>query len=73
MEGQRTRNCSIINVARAKKLAKESGKKLSKDALDFLARHVNSVITQAAAQHNGGKEIDATLLATIIGFKKSDA
>ena len=55
-----------INTASVKKFVKmKSGKRVSKDFLDALDRHIENKLINAGSEHNGGKK---TLDSGVAGF-----
>ena len=57
-----------IVASKVKARAKEAGKRVGRDFLDRLNRHVEGVIEKALTTHNGNKKtLDATVADFILG------
>lgn len=54
-----------VRVSKVKELCKSNNKRMSKEFLDSLDRHIRHKIELACKVHNGGKK---TLDATVAGF-----
>lgn len=59
-----------IKSANVKKFCKSHGKRVSKDFLEALDRHMEKKLLQALTEHNGGKKtLDIALAGYILGNK----
>lgn len=59
-----------ITVSNVKKFCKSHGKRVSKDFLEALDRHLEKKLLQAMAEHNGGKvTLDSAVAGYILGNK----
>lgn len=57
-----------IVASKVKARAKESGKRVGKDFLDRVNKHVEDIIEKSVATHNGNKKtLDATVADFVIG------
>lgn len=60
-----------LKASMIRALAKEKGKRIGKDFLDRLNRHVEAKIQEALAQHNGGrKTLDGVIADFVIGSER---
>lgn len=61
----------MIKASEVRKMIKEGGKRCSKDAIEALEHHVQSIVTRLIADHNFGKKtIDAALVHYHVGPPK---
>jgi len=61
----------LLNQTHVRNRVKNNGKRISKEALFALNVHVEQVIDNACAQHNGGKKtVDATAVNFVLGGKR---
>lgn len=57
-----------IKTASIKRLAKQNGKRVSKDFLEALDRYIERKVVLACSEHNGGrKTLDSGLAAYFLG------
>lgn len=60
----------IIKASEVKKMVKEAERRMGKDAIEALDRHVNSMVEKLILQKDGGKKtIDAALVNFVFGKK----
>jgi hypothetical protein len=63
--------CTLVKVSQLKKLAKQNGKRLSKDFLAALDDMVKARVVAACAVHNGGRKTVDMGVAAMIGVTRS--
>ncbi len=60
----------IVKATEVKKMAKESGKRVSKDFIAAFEHQVETRLKQCIAEHNGGrKTLDAPVAILVFGGK----
>ena len=59
----------FIKVKSVKELAKESGKRVGRGFIARLDAHIETLISKAVKQHNGGKVTLDADVATFVGAK----
>lgn len=70
MKNEETQSVKLINVKASalRRLAKQNGRRVSKEFLAALDRYIEQKVILACAEHNGGKKtLDAALAAYFLG------